>query len=1015
MILKNSKGIKAMTKHILTILLIAATVTLSSCGGGGGGAAGGNPANNQADSLSIVATPGVASLPANTLGYPIFSGSPFETQVDVRVTFGNGQGVATGTIVHMQTNNTAVAVVGIPDDPTTDDENERGIDFVGANQETIGSIASYFIRSNGVGTATFTVNATHPTNGRNFSTTFNFTVTEGPDPTVQQLTAVTSRNTLPVNSENTPFFNGTPFMMEVDLQVKDVFGNFIEPILLGTTSGSAGRPVVKVSINPTNVLYLTKNDDVGTLNINEFLTEVTPGEININAGHGNLFLWSKNVPGTATISLSTFDNFGVEISSSFQVEVTSGIDIGIPTDIELASNSNSLYINGSGGATSQTLNYTIKSGEFNVQDTQVNNLQISLTTDIANSGERLSAVDAHGNSVSGTTIQTSSVNGIANALLHSGSDPLTITLTSTVDGSDNNVENGIQTPISRTDSYIVSDGVLWALELTSPALDALTVNGELVLDDEGNPELDNGLVQYNFQDGTYSLIISAIGTDKAGNPALPQTVQFGMINSPITGYPLSGSGVFVHSSNDGDPQEGGTGFSSVTGAFLTAAGGVQPADTLVVFGEESLGNEDLESALTVSNINSQTSLSIIERFNRNDETGTINNDFGILPYAIGRAVDGNITATATLDANGVATTRLNYPVSQLGRLAAVFVKGQGGNNNGIVKSVTDVELTTFSGVEGFQGNRSNLIVSPNIIPGNVTNSFIVCLADSARNPLPGRYVRFSYQGVGIGTIDGQSGSGVMNTATGFDGCTTGIASTTGVVPGTSNDESGFSFSSGSLTCRSEDGSLLDVCLQVNATADGVLNATPSAFSTSGQKTIILTLFDGSGNRIEGAAIQGECMSSGGSLGIISGPSITDSNGESIVVVLAALDEANATNDGTCSFSTASGMPSVDVNFSGRDICDFNVSPTPPGCVGTAQFQVGGMVTGMVTAGPIVLQNNNSGDISLSSNTTFLFPLQDEGTVYLISVKTQPPGQTCTVTNGAGTLSSNVTNVAVTCI
>ena len=100
---------------------------------------------------------------------------------------------------------------------------------------------------------------------------------------------------------------------------------------------------------------------------------------------------------------------------------------------------------------------------------------------------------------------------------------------------------------------------------------------------------------------------------KAGNPALAQTVQFGLIDSPISGFPFDGSGFFVISSNDGNPQEGGSIFTSATANFLTDAGGVQPGDTLVVFGEESLGNEDLESAVTVASVNSQTSLNIVEK------------------------------------------------------------------------------------------------------------------------------------------------------------------------------------------------------------------------------------------------------------------------------------------------------------------------------------------------------------------------------------------------------------------
>ncbi len=921
MILNNIEGMNTMTKRILTFLLIAMTITLTSCGGGGGGAAGGNIGGSQGDSLTIVATPGVLSLPSNTLGYPIFSGSPFETQVDVRVTFGNGQGVATGTIVHMQTNNTAVAVVGTPDDPATD-ENERIIDYVGANQETIGSTASYFIRSNGVGTAIFTVNATHPTNGRNFSTTFNFTVTEGPDPTVQQLEAITPRNSLPVNNQAIAYFNGTPFMMEADIQFKDVFGNLTNPAVDGN-----GDSAVSVSISPASLLYFTTNDDPATGNIDEFIApELTQGSILMNSGHGNLFLWSKNIPGTATVTLSAVEaGSGFALSTSFNIDVVDdGSNPGQPSSIVLTNNGSALYVNGSGGSTSQNLNITVNSGSLPVLDPQVNNVKLSLITDGANSGEKLTGTNVSGSSVQGSNVNIATVNGIANILVNSGTNPNTIIVTATVDRADNNVDNGIQDGITSTRSYIVSDGVLWALELTSPALDALTVNAETGTD---------GTI--DFQDGTYSLVISAIATDKGGNPALPQTLQFGMINSPITGYPNNGPGSFVISGVDGNPQEGGKTFTSTSGAFLTAAGGAQPNDILVVFGEESLGNEDLESAVTVASVSSQTSLSIVEKFNRNDETGTINNDFGILPYAIGRAIDGNITATAVINENGVATTRLNYPVSQLGRLAAVFVKGQGSVSNGVIRTVTDVEVTAFPGVEGFNDQSSTLTVSPNIIPGNINNiGFTVCVADSARNPLPGRSVSFSYVGGnGQGIIDGQTGSGVMTQKTGTDGCSFGIVSTNGLIPGSSSGDTGFNFFAGTVTCDLGNSSGT-TCMEVVPPSNGVLNANPSSFIGRGTVAITLTLYDGAGQPISGASISGTCdQVNGGSLNIVSGPTVTNASGQSSANVSVSLDGIGAALNGSCTFATASGDPTVDVHFTGGDACALGggvlPSPVPP--------------------------------------------------------------------------------------
>jgi len=907
---KKYTGINTMKKSIYAFMLFALVVTLSSCGGGGGPSStgGSTPTNPPSDGFNIVITPLVSSLPANTLNYPGFLGSPFITQLQVSVKFPNGSIAPDGTTVNLTTSNASVAYIS-----ESEDLNSA---FSTLNVPTTGGVANFFISSLNQGTTVFTAGAS--TGGRSYTGSLTFQVTEGPDPTFEQLTVVAPRNTLPVNDLNTPFFLGTPFMMEADIQFRDVFGNFTNPI------GSDQSASVQVSVNPVSIVYFTTLDDTETEDINEFLLPLGQGIVEMNSGHGNLFLWSRETPGNATVSvIATEEGSGRELSTSFNLEVIDGAsDPTLPSTVSVASDGSALYVNGSGGSTSQSLSVNVQGGNVPVVDPQVNNVQLSMITDGSNSGERLSGINVNGTSVNGTTIKVATVNGIVNALVNSGNNTNTITVTATVDGADNNVDNGIQEPIFANASFIVSDGVLWGLEITNSVLDVLTVNGDTTVD-------ENGEITYNYQDGTYSFTLSASATDKQGNPALPQTVQFGMINSPISGYPLEGSGYFDISGSNGDPQEGGSSFTSSGASFLTDAGGVQISDTLLVFGEELQGNEDLESAVTVASVNSQTNLTIVERFNRNDETGSVNNDFGIFPYAIGRNVDGNITATAIIDELGVATTEINYPVSQLGRIAGVYVKGQGAITNNVAKSVTDVELLAFPGVEGFGGNSSTLIASPSIIPGNTSVGITVCLADSARNPLPGRFVNFSFVGTGQGSIDGISGAGTMPTATNSNGCAFGVAETTAIASG--SEGAGFNFTSGGITCDLEDSDNTN-CIDVLASENGVLNANPSSvIDRRGLVTIILTLYDGSGNPIEGAPISGTCEQvDGGSLSINSGPSITNASGKSTVGVSVSLDAPLEPLTGTCTFAAASGEPSVDVHFTGGDSClRDDASPPPP--------------------------------------------------------------------------------------
>ena len=82
--------------------------------------------------------------------------------------------------------------------------------------------------------------------------------------------------------------------------------------------------------------------------------------------------------------------------------------------------------------------------------------------------------------------------------------------------------------------------------------------------------------------------------------------------------------------------------------------------------------------------------------------------------------------------------------------------------------------------------------------------------------------------------------------------------------------------------------------------------------------------------------------------------------------------------------------------------------------GTTSYTVGGTVSGLV--GSVVLRENNSGNnLTVTKNGTYTFTVQVvSGSAYNITVFTQPAGQTCTVSGGSGTISGNVTNVAVAC-
>ena len=77
--------------------------------------------------------------------------------------------------------------------------------------------------------------------------------------------------------------------------------------------------------------------------------------------------------------------------------------------------------------------------------------------------------------------------------------------------------------------------------------------------------------------------------------------------------------------------------------------------------------------------------------------------------------------------------------------------------------------------------------------------------------------------------------------------------------------------------------------------------------------------------------------------------------------------------------------------------------------------IAGNVTGLTSAG-LVLQNHGGVQINVASGQNeFLFPPQQDGSDYLVSVANQPAGLWCTVNRGYGSISgSDVTDVAVFC-
>ena len=732
-------------------------------------------------------------------------------------------------------------------------------------------------------------------NGGSFSPPQNSTIT---------LTATTT--TLPINTAGyIPTQYGNPTQAEVTMTWRNPDGSLV-----------SGQDI-HVSIAPTNVAVLScLVDGDACTDGNALFGSVVVKGIN---GQATIFVNSFTTTGTANFTASGVDPTTQRtVSASLVFTVTSGVG-SAPASISLRPNPTGVYLPNSGGSNTSVISATVLDGAGQLVpdpvsgNAGVDNVQFEI---VGNAGDARLSTSSVAGAVSGTTVTTHTVHGVATASFQAG--PATpqgpVQIRATADRADNNVSNGIQDPVSFTTSVIVSDGKLFSLVITSPTTNAIQVNPV-----SSNVTANAGGTTPPDPDGTYSLTVSAIGTDRQGNPVVAGTsIQFGLVDGPMSGFPDQGSGTFLIGGNDGDPEESGTGFTAPSGHFQSAGAG--PGDTVLVFGKLVPGNRDLESARQVQTIFSNTSLNVTYPFNPNDDSGVSVNHGPVLPYVIGHAEDGNIGASAPTDAHGVAHTTLNYPVSRIGKGA--FIWAQGASDviaaTGRPRLVTDISGGGFPGVAPGQ-----LVVNQTPLPGNTTVNVQVCLYDNLGAPIQGSGIGFGFTNLGLGTgsIDGRSTSGVFANPTGSDGCTVGVFETSGVSGGSGTDSPAVTFTAGPST----------PALTVPITASGslVLQASPSSLGGNGG-SVTLTLTDANGNPVPSAQISGTCTTGAG----IGGPiAATGANGQTTANITASLDAAGASNSATCTFTTGlQGGPTATVNLTGSDICA--VRPTDPGCSGT---------------------------------------------------------------------------------
>jgi len=899
---------KASLKYLL--LLIAAAM-LSACGGSSSDSDGGFTPQG----IRVTATPQSVSVASGTT-----------TDITVRVTESGGAAIREGTVVSAAVSPAANGTVVSVD----------GAGTLGGSQiGTVGGNANFRFRGTGAGgPATVTFSVVDPNApARTETAVVNLTVTPpGPD---NRLILQATTTTLPINAFNVQPFVGSPFMAEVTVTVRSSSGQ-----LQNTPDG------IQVSVNPVGSTGGFSTLDDGSTTVNEFTQRLGQGPVDVVAGKATIFVHSFNLTGTTTLTVTTRDpDTQQTVSATLIFNIVSSIS-NLPARVVINPPLSPIYVQGSGGNTSTQIELLVLDGIGQPVPNPVagnnafNNVRVELVGDAASGGARVSGVNAQGQNVQGTSISLRTLAGVSGVLLTSGTQIGSAQIRVTSDRADNNVDNGISDPVSELRTVFVSDGVLFDLEITQPFVNAIIVNpvDPSVMVTPGTTTIPPS------PDGTYSITVGVIATDRLGNPVLPGTaINFGLIDEPQA----TGAGDFLIAGTDGNPQENGLLFTAPTGRFTTAGGGAGPGDAVVILSENDPANRDLEGARVIQTVNGPGSLTVQRRFNRNDVTGSTVDAGNALQYVIGRAADGNISANAVTNELGVARTTLNYPVSRIGKFALVWAQGNGAIVAGQARTVADAEFLRFAGVA-----PATLLISPSVIPGNTTQSVRICVRDALNAPIQSVQVGFAFEALttGQGRVDGQAGPGNVAALTGRDGCTTATVVTSGVS------------ASGGMVRFSAVGQSGTVTIEIGTL---ILTANPPSL-LGGSGVITLRLVDGSGNPIGGVQLSGTCTSMGGATISTEPPQgnngVTNANGEALFSIIATnLNQPLTPGSGSCVYRVPSGTPSVTVPVQGVDTCLTPTSP-PDGRCPNSTFTLSLTLTG-----------NRGGAISLPSGITCSHP------------------------------------------
>jgi len=161
-------------------------------------------------------------------------------------------------------------------------------------------------------------------------------------------------------------------------------------------------------------------------------------------------------------------------------------------------------------------------------------------------------------------------------------------------------------------------------------------------------------------------------------------------------------------------------------------------------------------------------------------------------------------------------------------------------------------------------------------------------------------------------------------------------------------------------------------------------------------------------------------------GLQEGKNVILSSGQSTASnVFTENETLGITTDGTYSFGSFTSGTSYNITVGQQPVSQTCTVTSGEGSLSdnttiavacsSESYTISGTVVGMLSGQSVTLQNNSGDNLTVSDNTSFTFTTKvASGLTYVVTVKTQPTGQTCTPNLNSGVVSDNVSDVSIIC-